>query len=403
MEGYKKMKKEKKKICIFLGSRANYSSLRPIMRKIQSDPDLELILFVGASALLDKFGEVVKLVKKDGFEVQEYIYMLVEGSNPTTMAKSTGLGLMEMANLLYKHNPDLVLIIGDRHEMLSMVIASAFMNIPVAHTMGGEISGTIDESIRHAITKFAHIHFPANEQARKNIIRMGEKEETVFNVGCPRMDAIKEIIENGSAKKIKSLMEKQGVGDTFEIKNEFLLISQHPVTSEFGKGEEQINKTLQAVKEIHDEQDIPIIVLWPNADAGSDEVARGIRKFRENNKNSLQKFHFFKNLPMNTYVHLLNNVSCLVGNSSSGIREGAFLGTPVVNIGSRQEGRQQGQNVLNVNCNKEEIKKTILKQIKHGRYDSDPVYGNGNTSQKIVDIIKNTKVDTQKKLNYQNE
>jgi len=393
------MTTSKRKICCFLGSRANYSSLKPIMRAIQKEPGLELVLFVGASALLDKYGEAVKLVKDDGFKIDEYIYMVIEGENPTTMAKSTGLGLIELANLLYKHQPDICLIIGDRHEMLAMAIASSFANIPIAHTMGGESSGTIDESIRHAITKLSHIHFPANEKAKENIIKMGENPKMVFNFGCPRMDTIKEILKTDFSEQINGLLVKKGVGDIFKLNSDFLLVSQHPVTTEFGQGEKQINQTLWALKEIQEQNKMPIIMLWPNADAGSDHVARGIRKFREHQ--SPKHFHFFKNLTFEIYIHLMNKTKCLIGNSSSGIREGAFIGAPVVNIGTRQQGRQRGKNVIDVDYNKEQIKKAILKQMEHGKYESEPIYGSGNASEKIVDTLKTIQASSQKKLYYE--
>lgn len=392
------MKTLHKKICVFIGSRANYSSLKPIMREIKKDPDLDMVLFIGASALLDKYGDVSSLIEKDGFKIDEYIYMLIEGENPTTMAKSTGLGLVEMPNLLYKHKPDMTLIVGDRHEMLSMAIASAFMNIPVAHTMGGEISGTIDESIRHAITKLAHIHFPANEFAKSNIIKMGEDPNMVFNFGCPRMDIVREILNNDYADEINNLIKQDGVGDKFYVDGNFILVSQHPVTSEFGSGEKQINKTLTALYDVQDKTKIPIIMLWPNADAGSEDISRGIRKFRERAKPG--NFHLFKNLPLHIYIHLMNKTKCLVGNSSSGIREGALIGTPVVNIGTRQEGRPHGKNVINVDYNDKEIKKAILRQLNHGKYDSYPIYGSGDASKKIVKTIKKTKINSQKKLCY---
>lgn len=368
------------------------------MREIQKDPDLELILFVGASALLDKYGEMVETIKKDGFPIAEYIYMLIEGENPTTMAKSTGLGLMEISNLLFKHQPDVCLAVGDRHEMFAFAIASAFLNIPLAHTMGGEVSGTIDESIRHSITKLAHLHFPATELAKQNIIKMGEDPKMVFNFGCPRIDTIKEILITDYSQQINELTRKEGVGDIFSLENGFLLVSQHPVTTEFGQGEFQITQTLKAVQEVQKEKGMPVIMLWPNADAGSDEISQGIRKFRE--KEKPQKFHIFKNLPLEIYVHLMDRTKCLVGNSSSGIREGAFIGTPTVNIGTREQNRQQGQNVLNVSYSQEEIKKAILLQIEHGKYPQESIYGSGNTSQKIIQTIKNTKINIQKHLWY---
>jgi UDP-hydrolysing UDP-N-acetyl-D-glucosamine 2-epimerase len=369
------------------------------MKKIQNAPELDLILFVGASALLDKYGEVVELVKQDGFQVNEHIYMLIEGDKPATMAKSSGLGLIEMSSLLHKHKPDLTLIIGDRHEMISMAIASAFMNIPVAHTMGGEITGTIDESIRHAITKLSHIHFPANEQAKQNIIRMGEKAENVFNVGCPRIDTIKEILNENHDYEINKYLKFEGVGDDFIMNGgDFLLVSQHPVTSEYGSGETQIFETIHALKEIQERENLPVIMLWPNADAGTDDISRGIRKFREHE--NPQMFRFIKNLPLPIYVHLMKKTKCLVGNSSSGIREGAFIGTPVVNIGSRQKGRDKCKNVLDVDYDKNKIIDAILRQIKNGNYEESHIYGDGNASEKIVKILKEINVSPQKRLDY---
>src|SRR5205809_910666 len=182
-----------KKICVVVGSRANYSSIKSAMRAIQKHPDLELQLVVGASALLDRYGSVVRLIENEGFEVNARLYMLVEGETPLTMAKSTGLGLVELSSILDNLRPDCVLTVGDRFETMATALAAAYMNIPLAHTMGGEVSGTIDESIRHAITKLAHIHFPANREAADRIIRLGEHPDAVHVVGCPRIDLMAEI------------------------------------------------------------------------------------------------------------------------------------------------------------------------------------------------------------------
>jgi UDP-hydrolysing UDP-N-acetyl-D-glucosamine 2-epimerase len=179
-----------RKICIVIGSRANYTSIKSAMRAIKEHPDLELQLVVGASALLDRYGEVIEVIERDGFRAAARVYMLIEGETPTTMAKSTGLGLLELPTILGQLQPDIVLTVGDRFETMATALASAYMNIPLAHTMGGEVSGTIDESIRHAVTKFAHIHFPACTQARERIIRLGERPEDVYMVGCPRIDLV---------------------------------------------------------------------------------------------------------------------------------------------------------------------------------------------------------------------
>ena len=382
-----------KKICVVIGSRANYSSIKSAMRAIDEHPSLELILLVGASAILDRYGGVIELIKSDGFTPSATFHMLIEGGNPTTMAKSTGLGLIEIPTLFDQLKPDVVLTVGDRFETMSTTLAAAYMNIPVAHSMGGEVSGTIDESIRHAVTKFAHIHFPACEGARQRIIRLGERPEHVHMVGCPRIDLIAEQIKNSEVSKNKNLFAK-GVGDLIDINKPFILVSQHPVTTEFGTGESQITNTLEAIQEIG----LPSIVLWPNADAGSDDIARGIRKWRE--KKLDKNMHFFKNLPIEDYVTLMQKTTCLVGNSSSGIREGSFIGTPVVNIGTRQNARDRGKNVVDVQHLKAEIKKAILHQIDKGRYSPENIYGDGLAGKRIAQILSEEDVDIQKCITY---
>lgn len=382
-----------KKICVVIGSRANYSSIKSAMRAIQCHRDLELQLIVGASAILDRYGSVIKLIEQDGFEPSARVHMLIEGETPATMAKSTGLGLLELPTLFEQLRPDVVLTVGDRFETMATTLAAAYMNIPVAHTMGGEVSGTIDESIRHAVTKFAHIHFPACEGARERIIKLGELPQHVHMVGCPRIDLVADIL-NGEEKALESQLFDSGVGESFDFNQPFALVSQHPVTTEYGAGETQITMTLQAIREL----DLPAIVLWPNADAGSDDIARGMRKWREQKLD--HQMHFFKNLPIETYVRLMRRTACLVGNSSSGIREGAFIGTPVVNIGTRQNARDRGSNVMDVGYDKDEIKATIARQIDHGRYAMEPIYGDGRAGERIADVLSTEVVDVQKCITY---
>ncbi|MFX1277391.1 MAG: UDP-N-acetylglucosamine 2-epimerase [Promethearchaeota archaeon] len=395
---------KKRKILVFLGSRAHYSSLISIMRHIIDSDMLELILISGASAILNKYGEVVNLIEKDGFHVNDKVYMIIEGETPETMAKSTGLGIIELSGIIKKYNPDFTLLIADRYETLAAAIASAYNNVPIAHVQGGEVTGSIDESIRHAITKFAHIHFPANELAKERILQMGEDENYVFNVGCPRIDTVKDILQRPYKKeRINNFITKEGVGDIFDIDNNFLLAAQHPVTTEYGQGIQQISETLRSLKEISQERDLPIIMLWPNADAGSDNVAKGIRTFRESNfpwqspnEKPDKNFHFFKNLPFEIYIQLMDKTLCLIGNSSSGIREGEYIGTPVVNIGTRQSNRARGINVIDVNHDHGEIKEAIEKQIDHGKYKSKHIYGNGHAGKKITQILETIDVNVQK-------
>ncbi|WP_096701956.1 UDP-N-acetylglucosamine 2-epimerase [Magnetospirillum sp. 15-1] len=383
----------KRKVCIVIGSRANYSSIKSAMRAIKAHPDLELQTVLAASALLDRYGAVINLIRADGFEPDAEVHMLIEGETPTTMAKSTGLGLMELPSVFLRLKPDFVLTVGDRFETMATTLAAAYMNIPVAHTMGGEVSGTIDESIRHAVTKFAHVHFPASRDAADRIIKLGERPEDVHLVGCPRIDLVAEILEGDDASLSQDLF-KTGVGAPLDLDQPFLLVSQHPVTTEYGTGERQITATLEAA----DQSGLPAIVLWPNADAGSEDVARGIRKWREQGRD--KKMHFFKNLPIDVYVRLMKRTACLVGNSSSGIREGAFIGTPVVNVGSRQTARDRGRNVIETPCEAPAILAAIRQHLAHGPYGMEPIYGDGKAGQRIADILATKIVDVQKRITY---
>ena len=381
-----------RKICVVVGSRANYSSIKSAMTSIQMHQALELQLVVGASAMLDRYGEVAVQIKADGFNPISEVYMLIEGENPTTMAKSTGVGLMELSTVFERIQPDIVLTVGDRFETMATTLAAAYMNLPIAHTMGGEVSGNIDESIRHAVTKFAHIHFPASKEAKERIIKLGELEENVYQVGCPRIDLVAEILNNGSKGLEESLSE--GVGRQINIDKSFILVSQHPVTTEYGEGENQITMTLEAVKKIG----LPAIVLWPNADAGSEDISRGIRKWREEGLD--ENMHFYKNLPVEHYIQLMKKTVCLVGNSSSGIREGAYIGTPVVNIGTRQDMRERGKNVIDASHDSKEIYSALKKQISNGFFDTEPVYGNGSAGKKIADVLTKCNWKIQKRITY---
>jgi UDP-hydrolysing UDP-N-acetyl-D-glucosamine 2-epimerase len=377
---------------VVIGSRANYSSIKSAMRAIDAHPDLELQLVVGASALLDRYGTVLELIESDGFEPDERVFMLIEGETPATMAKSTGLGLLELPTSFERLQPDVVITVGDRFETMATALAATYMNIPLAHTMGGEVSGNIDESIRHAVTKFAHVHFPACSEAAERLVRLGEDPGTVHVVGCPRMDLVAEVLaQNGDNL---SQIFQDGVGGTFDLERPFVIVSQHPVTTEYGDGERQIALTLEAVQELG----LPAIVLWPNADAGSEDIARGIRKFREHEDDA--RLHFFKNLPTYDYVKLMRKTSVLVGNSSSAIREGSFIGTPAVNIGSRQQGRQRGANVVDVGYDAGEIASAMRAQIEHGRYEHEPIYGDGHAGERIADILSRCEISLDKRMTY---
>ncbi len=381
-----------RKVCVVVGSRANYSSIKSAMRAVEAHPELELQLVVGASALLDRYGSVANLIETDGFEATERVFMLIEGETPSTMAKSTGLGLLELPTAFERLRPDVVITVGDRFETMATALAATYMNIPLAHTMGGEVSGNIDESIRHAVTKFAHVHFPASQGAAERIVRLGEDPASVHLVGCPRMDLVAEVLDGGGDGL--SDLFATGVGGRFSLEEPFLLVSQHPVTTEYGDGKRQIQETLKAVQTL----DVPAIVLWPNADAGSEHIAAGIRQFREHNDDS--KLHFFKNLPTDDYVKLMARTAALVGNSSSAVREGAFIGTPAVNVGPRQEGRDRGSNVVDVDYDAGQIADAIRSQMGHGPYEMEPIYGDGHAGERIADVLATRELSIHKRITY---
>jgi UDP-hydrolysing UDP-N-acetyl-D-glucosamine 2-epimerase len=362
------------------------------MRAVEAHAGLRLQLVVGASALLDRYGTVADLIERDGFEPNERVFMLIEGETPSTMAKSTGLGLLELPTAFERLEPDVVITVGDRFETMATALAATYMNIPLAHTMGGEVSGNIDESIRHAVTKFAHVHFPASEGAARRIVQLGEDPDAVHVVGCPRMDLVAEVLADGGDGL--SDLFATGVGGSFSLDQPFLLVSQHPVTTEYGDGKRQIQETLKALQQL----DVPAIMLWPNADAGSEHIAAGIRQWREHNDDS--KLHFFKNLPTADYIKLMARTACVVGNSSSAIREGSFIGTPAVNVGPRQEGRDRGSNVVDVDYEAPQIADAVRAQVENGPYGMEPIYGDGHAGERIADILASRELSIHKRITY---
>jgi UDP-hydrolysing UDP-N-acetyl-D-glucosamine 2-epimerase len=266
------------------------------------------------------------------------------------------------------------------------------MNIPVAHVEGGELSGSIDESIRHAITKMSHVHFPASKEAAERIVRMGEPEDTVHDVGATSFDVMAKM-NLDDLGPIRKYQKSHGVGDTVLVeKGKYLVVIQHPVTTEYDQNLKHVNQTIQAIHELQ----IPTFWIWPNMDAGSDGISKGIRMYREAHHSN--HVHVFKSLPIELYAPLLKNAACIVGNSSSGIREAAFLGTPTVNIGTRQQGRDRGLNVFDVPYDHVEIMSAIKKQLDHGRYEPNHMYGDGDAASKIVNVLCSCGF-TQQKLN----
>ena len=380
---------ERRKVCVVVASRANYARIKTALEAVRDHPELELQLVAGASLVLERFGNALEVLTMDGFAPDATIRFIIEGETPATMAKSTGLGLLELPTVFELLQPDVVVTVADRFETIATAVAASYMNIPVAHTQGGEVSGSIDESVRHAVTKLAHIHFPATELATQRVIAMGEDPAWVFNVGCPSIDLVART-DLGLRRDV--LEQFGGTGEPVDPEQPFLLVMQHPVTTEYGQGLDQINQTLEAVGELG----MQTLVFWPNVDAGSEDVAKGIRIFRE--LGQAHGFRFFRNLPPEMFVKLMAHCSCMVGNSSAALREGSFLGTPAVTVGSRQQGRERGLNLVDVEHDRAAIVDAIRDQLAHGPYERSSLFGDGTAGTKIADKLAEVRPSVQKKL-----
>ena len=377
------------RIAVVLVDRANYGRLKPVMQAIKEHPDLTLQVVCGGTMVLDRFDRPVRIVEADGFTVNAEVYVELEGSTPSTMAKSLGFGIIEFSSEFARLKPDMVLVIGDRYEGLAAALAASFMNICLAHVQGGEISGSIDESARHAISKLAHYHFPSTARSADFLVRMGELPETVFMVGCPSGDLALSL-DCGLRKEVFD----DGVGAHIDPDKPYVLVVFHPVTTRFDSDGEPTEELLEACAQL----DTRVLWLWPNIDAGADKVSRTIRRFRESRHPSWLRL--MKNFPPEDYLRVLSNATCAVGNSSSFVRDASFFGTPVVLIGDRQEGRECAENVLHVDSGQKTILEAIQAQIRRGRYPPSRLYGDGGASKRIANHLASLKPFVQKRLGY---
>jgi UDP-hydrolysing UDP-N-acetyl-D-glucosamine 2-epimerase len=371
-----------RKICVVVASRANYGRVKYLMKAIQSHPDLELQVIVGASTLLERFGKAINVIKADGFIPVRSIHYVIEGETLVTQAKSTGLGIVELSSAFEDLQPDLVVTVADRFETMATAIAATYLNIPLVHLQGGEVSGNIDDRVRHAVTKLADLHFVASDLSAQRVVSMGEDPRYVFNYGCPAMD----ILTNEDLSISNEQMSRYlGVGRPIDWSKPYVLMIQHPVTTSYGHGFEEVSQTLQAIKSI---PDIQKVVMWPNVDAGSDDVSKGIRHFREFNMN--EPIYYYKNFSPEDYARVLNAALCCVGNSSSFIREAAYLGVPSVIVGDRQQGREHGRNVVFASYDRDHIAEQVRAQVAHGRYEADCLFGRGDAGKRIAAELATT-------------
>ncbi len=383
----------KRRVCVVITARPSYSRIKTALQALQAHEGVELQLVVAASALLDRYGTAVRVIEADGFKINERVFMVLEGESPTSMAKTTGLGVLELATVFDNLKPQIVVTVADRYETLATAVAASYMNITLAHVQGGEVSGSIDEKVRHAVTKLSDVHLVATKLAAERVIRMGEDPQSVHCTGCPSVDLAADM---GAAPALDfdPIQKYGGVGPSLDLSKGYVVVMQHPVTTEYEQARRHVTETLNAVAELG----LPAAWFWPNVDAGSDGTSTGIRAFRE--AVAPRNIHFFKNMVPTDFLRLIYNSRVLVGNSSVGIREASFLGVPVVNIGTRQAGRERGANVIDVDYDRTEILDAMRKQLDHGRYGRDTTYGDGSAGKRIADVLASVALKSDKRLAY---
>lgn len=382
---------KKKTVCVYTANRSEYSRLKSAMTAIKEHEGLDLKVIVGGSHLLERYGMTVTDIEDDGFEITEKIQAVIEGTTLEAMAKSAGLAIIELTTCFSNIKPDILLVVGDRYDMLPAVISSSYLNIPIAHVQGGEKTGSIDESIRHVVTKFSHLHFPATENGRDFIIQMGENPDNVIVTGCPAIDVILDVkeVDKQALFEMPPIPAKIGQNSPVASEDYFLFI-QHPITTETADSGEQIVETLKALEKYN----MQTLLIYPNLDAGSDRMITSLRRYIISS--DAQNLFCYKHFSIEMFVNLLRNATCIIGNSSAGIRESCYFGTPCVNIGTRQKNREHGHNVMTVPNTRKDIENAIDEQLKKGKYEPEHIYGNGNSGVKIAEALFNIDVKAQK-------
>ena len=387
---------DKRKVCVVITARPSYSRIKTTLKAIKDHPELELQLVLAGPALLNKYGNIENIIEDDGFTISEKVYTVLDTENLTSMAKTVGLGLVELSNVFYQIKPHMVVVIADRFETIAVSIAAAYQNIPLVHIQGGEITGSIDEKVRHANTKFADIHLVCNELAKKTVIKLGEHPDYVFNTGCPSIDLAAGVMKS-PALDFNPYVKYGGWGNQPDYSEGYVVVMQHPVTTEFTEAKFQAEETLEAIREIK----MPVFWFSPNADAGSDAFSHCIRSCR--NDKTMKHVHFFENMMPTDFLKLVYNSQCLIGNSSMGIRECAFMGIPVINIGNRQLGRERAENVFDVPHSKQDILKGFTYWQQNKRPDPSFIYGQGDAGKKMAAVLSQVALRFSKILEFQED
>jgi len=364
----------------FLTTRAQYARLKTVLVRLQDSPAFELELVLSGGATVHDYGDLRPVLESDGLEVDHELTNLLDGGSPVAQAKTTGLELIEYSNVIEECNANALILTGDRFETMAATLAASYQNVPICHFEGGEITGSIDEKVRHATTKMSDYHFVSTERSERIVEQLGENSSRIFWTGCPSIDIAAEI-EQSRSKRYDPQEGYGGVGDTVDVSEPYVVVQYHPLPTEYRDNYQKTRELIEAMKRA----DVQVFWFWPNMDAGTDQVSKAIREFRENE--SPDGVRFFINLEPDDYLTLVSNADCVVGNSSVGIRECSYFGTPTVNIGSRQSYRERGPNVMDVECEASAIEDAIKAQIEHGEYEPSYIYGDGKATERIVDTL----------------
>jgi GDP/UDP-N,N'-diacetylbacillosamine 2-epimerase (hydrolysing) len=377
------MPKGRRRIAVITGTRAEYGIILPVLREIDEHPDLELCLIALAQHLSPEFGYTVREIQADGFTVAAQVETLLSSDTGGGMARALGLAIIQLVQVMEMVNPDMILVTGDRGEMLAAAIVGAHMNIPVAHQHGGEVSGTVDESIRHAITKLSHIHLPATKQSAARIRQLGEESDRICIVGAMGLEQIRE----GKYLPPESVAKQLGL----DLSEPVILVSQHPVTTEVDEAGAQMRETMEAIKAVG----LQTVLIYPNSDAGGRSMCDVIDEYGK-----LPNVHRFTNAPRELYLGVMNVASVMVGNSSSGIIEAPSFHLPFVNVGSRQAGRERGANVIDVSHRRSKIAEAIWSAIGDRVFratvsNAPNPYDYGPSGGKVASILASIRIDTE--------
>jgi len=363
-----------KNICVALTNRTNYSKLKTVLYALRNLRDVQCRIVLSSTILLERYGSGYQDLLRDGFEIDHQIDCALMNDSHEAMAKTVGLSVVEHATYFQWRKPDLLMIVGDRFDMLAPAVAASMMNIPIAHIQGGELSGTIDNVIRDVITRFASLHFVATERSALTLVGYGVPKAKVFDYGCPAVEYISQI-------DVGEYFDKARLGKTFKhdidigSDEDYFLVMIHPDTT--NRHDVNMDAVMDAVASFG----LKAFIFYPNADAHNSEIVSSIAKYKTNNK-----FFMIRHMPLEGFVHTMAHCACMISNSSSGIREAASFGVPVINIGHRQVERERNQNVIDIGDRYEELRPTIEKYMEY-RFDRKNIYFKPGCAKKIATTI----------------